>query len=57
MLVKLFVSNITTDLSFNLSKLQYKHFRKLFEVWSLHQHISMALYRLGGNEKLLEIFA
>ena len=45
------------DLSYNLSKyIRYKHVWKLFEVVCLHQH-TIALYRLGTNGKVLEIFA
>ena len=56
MLVQSFVSNIIIDTPYNLSKfIQYKHVWKLFEVVCLHQHAVIALCRLDGNEKLLEI--
>ena len=58
MLVKSFVSNVITDIPYNLSKYrQYKHVWKLFEVVWLHKHTVIVFYCLDGNKKLLEIFA
>ena len=60
LLIKLFVSNIVTDLSCNLSEYYtlytVLHVWILFEVGCLYQHTKIALYRLNRNEKLLQIF-
>ena len=41
---------------YNLNRYtQYKYVWKLFQVFGLHQHTVIVLYRLDRNEKLLEI--
>lgn len=55
-MVKLFVTNITTDISYILNKYQqYKLVWKLLGVcWCLHLHFVNTLYRLDGNETCLK---
>ena len=49
MLVKLLVSNVITDFSYNLNKyIQYKYILKLFEAGYLHQHTVIDLYHLDS---------
>ena len=48
------VSNIITDLSYNLNKyIQHKHVWKQLEVGCLHQHTVIALHRFDRNKELL----
>ena len=57
MLVKSFASGIIIDISYKLDKyIHCKHVSKIFEV-DFYINTVIILYRLDGNEKLLEIFA